>query len=93
MAPKRRMLSALLLLAVASVAIVSCASNQAQEKDSFYTSEEYEKNRAEPEPPPDPCAGEGGEPRECKSKEDCCDGFTCGLDPERSRVIRYCIEE
>ncbi len=87
----RRGVAALTLVA-ASVAIAACDSSQAEEKDAFYTSDEYEKNKPEPEPPPDPCRAEGGEPRECRSAEDCCDGYTCGLDPERSRIVRYCLE-
>jgi len=28
--------------------------------------------------------------RACTASEDCCKGFVCGFDPERSRVQRYC---
>jgi hypothetical protein len=39
------------------------------------------------------CPGDRpGQPKECKSNEDCCQGFSCSLDPERSRIVRYCLE-
>jgi len=27
----------------------------------------------------------------CQSNNDCCKGYACGFDPERSRVQRYCL--
>jgi len=27
----------------------------------------------------------------CVSTTDCCKGYSCGFDPERSRVQRYCL--
>ena len=27
----------------------------------------------------------------CVSTSDCCKGYACGFDPERSRVQRYCL--
>jgi len=27
----------------------------------------------------------------CVSTTDCCKGYACGFDPERSRVQRYCL--
>ena len=27
----------------------------------------------------------------CQSNTDCCKGYACGFDPERSRVQRYCL--
>lgn len=29
--------------------------------------------------------------RKCSVDQDCCDGYGCSLDPERSRVQRYCL--
>jgi hypothetical protein len=29
--------------------------------------------------------------RTCVGNSDCCDGYSCGFDPERSRVQRYCL--
>lgn len=40
----------------------------------------------------DPCKEPGGEPRSCKSDDDCCEGYVCTQDPERSRYVNYCIE-
>jgi hypothetical protein len=39
------------------------------------------------------CPGDrAGEPRQCVTNEECCDGFTCSVDPERSRVAKFCLE-
>ena len=27
----------------------------------------------------------------CQSSSDCCKGYACGFDPERSHVQRYCL--
>jgi hypothetical protein len=37
------------------------------------------------------CSTENGEPRECSANEDCCSGYVCSLDPDRSRIKRYCL--
>lgn len=29
----------------------------------------------------------------CVSTSDCCKGYQCGFDPERSKVIRYCLAQ
>jgi hypothetical protein len=39
---------------------------------------------------PDRAASGACDDRACTSTEDCCKGFACGFDPERSRVQRYC---
>jgi hypothetical protein len=31
--------------------------------------------------------------RSCVSTSDCCKGYQCSFDPERSKVIRYCMEQ
>ncbi len=36
------------------------------------------------------CLDSAGEILACVSNEDCCPGFSCGFDPEKSRVQRYC---
>lgn len=48
-------------------------------------------------PPPEPvsgapeCVDDKDQPVECLSDADCCQGFVCGKDPERSHRISYCI--
>ena len=37
------------------------------------------------------CVGEKDEAIECLSDSDCCPGFVCGKDPERSQHSSYCI--
>jgi len=29
----------------------------------------------------------------CVSTTDCCKGYQCGFDPERSKVMRYCLAQ
>jgi hypothetical protein len=29
--------------------------------------------------------------RACAGNTECCNGYSCGFDPERSRVQRYCL--
>jgi hypothetical protein len=29
----------------------------------------------------------------CVSTSDCCKGYQCGFDPERSKVLRYCLAQ
>jgi hypothetical protein len=87
------------LLLAAGVLAASCGSPQKKE-DTFYTSEEYEKNRtSEPTSEStsgspssnDPCKGKGGEPAECRNQEDCCPGYECGYDPDRSKILKFCL--
>jgi hypothetical protein len=33
----------------------------------------------------------GQEPQQCQSNEDCGKGYTCGFDPSRSYVTKYCL--
>lgn len=80
-----RRFAGMLLAALA----LACASAPKNENESFYTSAEWEENAPEPD---DPCRGKSGAPLECRSDDECCDGFVCTIDPERSRIRRFCIE-
>lgn len=31
--------------------------------------------------------------RSCVGSNDCCGGYECGFDPERSKVQRYCLKQ
>jgi len=31
--------------------------------------------------------------RSCVSTSDCCSGYQCAFDPERSKVLRYCLPQ
>jgi hypothetical protein len=44
------------------------------------------------EAPPSPPTG-ACDDRACSVDQDCCKGYGCALDPERSRVQRYCLAE
>ena len=75
----------------------ACSGGQAKTDPSALTLEEFEQNSEEAEgPPPDPtdnpddfavdeCS------TECLSDDDCCDGYYCGKDPERSQRKDYCL--
>jgi len=39
----------------------------------------------------DQCLDESNEPRQCERDADCCQGFTCGWDPQVSRVMKVCV--
>lgn len=38
------------------------------------------------------CPDSTGEAKQCSASEECCAGFVCSVDPERSHVTRYCLE-
>jgi hypothetical protein len=40
---------------------------------------------------PEKCTDSSGEPLECMSDSDCCEGFYCGIDPEGSTRIKTCL--
>jgi hypothetical protein len=88
-----RRVGRLVSLALPAFAVaLACASGPPKQDDSFYTSKEYEQAEEHKPPPPDPCKGERGEPRECRSNDDCCEGYLCSVDADRSRILRYCLE-
>lgn len=92
----RRMGALILCWACATIAI-SCASAPPPNKQEAWpaaTNEDLEKADQEDSPgsaTDDPCMGSGGEPMRCTSDEDCCKGMDCGLDPDQSRIYRYCL--
>ena len=78
------------LVLLAAMPFVFAACGGAQKKgDKGQTLEEHEANTP---PPDDPCYERGGEPIECTSDADCCKGMVCTKDPERSQIVRYCLE-
>jgi len=85
-----RTLALAALTTAAAALLASCASAPKKEEPiKTQTLEEFDNNTP---PPDDPCYGSGGEPIECDETADCCKGFACSIDPERSHVRRYCIE-
>lgn len=40
---------------------------------------------------PSPGTGQSCEDQACVSSTDCCKGFVCGFDQDRSKVQRYCM--
>lgn len=45
-------------------------------------------DEAAPSPPTGAC-----DDRACSVDQDCCKGYGCGFDPERSKVQRYCLSQ
>ena len=83
-------IQALLLIGASATIALSCASGPEPKKQEAWPEskrDDWEHNSSS-----DPCAGKDGEPVHCTSNEDCCKGFSCSIDPSRSRVIRYCLE-
>jgi hypothetical protein len=91
----RHWLGGLFVLASSAALSVSCAGT---------TSKDAEEPLVPASAPAEPryvpsssetvggCSGERvDEPRECVSNEDCCAGFSCSFDPERSHIIKYCL--
>lgn len=80
-----------------SVIVAACSGSQAKTDPSALTLEEFEKNSESTEkPPPDPTDNPSESSKdecsvECLSDKDCCDGYYCGKDPERSQRKDYCL--
>src|SRR5512142_1487074 len=97
----RRSLAGMLLITVWGLLAVACGSDTTQSEPKTPESENTwpEESKPSSEPPPSSseavsgCPGDKpSEPRQCKSNEDCCQGYACSVDPERSHVIKYCLE-
>ncbi|HKO52510.1 MAG TPA: hypothetical protein VJV79_32605 [Polyangiaceae bacterium] len=72
-----------------SFALVACAGQPASEAKASNDVESPAPSKA---PEGDsPTAGESCGDVACQSNSDCCKGYSCGFDPERSRVQRYCL--
>lgn len=61
------------------------------DESSEATSASREAND-EPERAPSEASGSCDD-RTCVSTTDCCNGYQCGFDPERSKVMRYCLAQ
>jgi hypothetical protein len=89
-----------LITVVTSLSVVlSCTYSQPQPETGGTTEvtpppPPTEESEAAP-PPADeaaPAAPTGAcDDRACSVDQDCCKGYGCGFDPERSKVQRYCM--
>ncbi|MFO0565218.1 MAG: hypothetical protein U0263_06125 [Polyangiaceae bacterium] len=71
---------------------LSCAESPPPAKTPEPAPEATQKNEsAESTPKDDPCKEKDGSSKSCESDKDCCKGYTCGHDPERSHVQHYCV--
>ena len=77
--------------------VVTCAEHPAGEakaSNDAASSPEHDPVGATPAKAPEgdsSGAGESCGDVACQSNSDCCKGYSCGFDPERSRVQRYCL--
>ena len=62
-------------------------SSEAPKPSKESSAEPSEGNR-----PPTEASGTCDD-RSCVSSSDCCKGYQCGFDPERSKVTRYCLQQ
>jgi hypothetical protein len=96
----QRMRGFLIASILGATVIVACSGSQPKTDPSALTLEEFEEGQAEAEEPKEydpyqeaPEPGEDECRSECMSDEDCCDGYFCGKDPERSQRQNYCMPE
>ena len=79
------------------VGVAACSGGQTKTDSTALTLEEFEENSEQSEAEPtDPMANpsEGASDQcstECLSDKDCCEGYYCGKDPERSPRKDYCL--
>ena len=87
-------------LILGGAAITGCSGSQPKTDPSALTLEEFEEGQEEAEEPteydpyqapPDP--DEDQCRSECSSDADCCEGYFCGKDPERSQRHDYCMNK
>jgi len=98
-----RMIRALVL---GSLGVVSCKYSEPEPvvggpKEQTLSSEEHrepeparEKGETPEEAKRAPTEATGTcDDRSCVASNDCCSGYQCGFDPERSKVQRYCLAQ
>jgi hypothetical protein len=80
----------------AFMGVLACASGpqkQAHVSASGSESQSGGDRTQVPDPTSPTSSGEGvacGD-QPCSFNSDCCKGYACGVDPERSRVQKYCL--
>jgi len=80
-----------LLLAVICVFAASCAGNPKKAEEPELTPASSEPANPKPHEYQYGCVDDDGEPRTCTNTSECCKGYSCSIDPSRSRVLRYCL--
>ena len=70
------------------------SSSSSSEEASEATAPSNEARDTPDEAKRDPIEASGTcDDRSCVSTSDCCSGYQCSFDPERSKVIRYCLAQ
>ncbi len=78
---------ALVLSGTLALIAVSCASAPPKQEQKWPSA-----TRSDWDHKDDPCKDKDGSPKQCTVADDCCKGYFCSLDPERSRITHYCLE-
>lgn len=69
-------------------------TSESTKSSSEETSSSSEKKDTADEAKREPTEASGScDDRSCVSASDCCKGYQCAFDPERSKVIRYCLPQ
>jgi hypothetical protein len=86
---------------LAAGALLSCASAPPKESNVSGSNESSERSDRDTAASSEPGSSYGDAAadasanacadRPCFSNSDCCSGASCGFDPERSHVQRYCL--
>jgi hypothetical protein len=83
--------------ALALTTFAACNGGLPASDPTSMTLEEYEESSDDmTEPPRDPAANPDQQAMdecsaECLSSDDCCEGYYCGKDPQRSHRKDYCL--
>ena len=69
-------------------------SGPVREYDSSESTKSSDSKDTPDEAKRDPTEASGTcDDRSCVSASDCCKGYQCAFDPERSKVLRYCLPQ
>ena len=72
-------------------ALVTCAEHPAGEAKASNDAATAAPSKEPAAESDSPSAGQSCADVACQSSNECCKGYACGFDPERSRVQRYCL--
>lgn len=90
------------LVVQAALMTVSCRYSEAKDPELVNTKSESPPSKPDtapaheaegPSDPPAAATGDTCDDQSCAGSEECCKGYACGFDPERSKVQRYCLKQ
>ena len=77
---------------LAGLGIACSGAQEKKPKDPLYEEVDVDTIDTGEETGGASCTDPSGEPLECLSDEDCCEGFYCGIDPQGSTRIKTCLD-